>query len=66
MRGEKPMSYGVRQNGKFIFCANCGKVVSENGQYSANFCYNCGNPLKMSAIEQRENEIAEAVKNAEN
>lgn len=58
------MNYGVKQNGKFIFCANCGRVISQEGEYNANFCYVCGNPLKIEAIEAREREIAEAVKNA--
>lgn len=55
------MSYGVRQDGKHIFCAQCGRVISESGEYKSNFCFVCGNPLKISAIAQREAEIEEAI-----
>lgn len=55
------MSYGVKQNGKFIFCAKCGRVVSEDGEYSANYCFVCGNPLKIEAIAEREQEIEDAI-----
>lgn len=58
------MSYGIKQNGSFIFCAKCGRVVSDTGEYSANYCFACGNPLKAEAIMERENEIAEAIKNS--
>ena len=53
------MEYGVKNMGNYVFCANCGRIISENGEYEANFCFVCGNPLKMKAIEQKEQEIQE-------
>jgi rRNA maturation endonuclease Nob1 len=57
------MEYGTKLIGEIVFCANCGRVVSQNGVYDANFCFVCGNPLKPDAVSMREQEIAEAIKN---
>jgi len=51
------MQYGIKQIGKIIFCANCGKVISQTGEYESNFCYSCGNPISMEGIELKEQEI---------
>ena len=48
------MKFGIKQQNNFIFCANCGRVVSEDGSYDSNYCFVCGNPLKLDAIEQTE------------
>lgn len=53
------MEYGVKNLGEFVFCANCGRLISQNGEYDANFCFVCGAPLKMEAIERKEQEIKE-------
>jgi predicted amidophosphoribosyltransferase len=51
------MKYGIKQQNNFIFCANCGRVISENGSYDAKYCFVCGNPLKIEAVEETENRI---------
>ncbi|MDD4210882.1 MAG: hypothetical protein PHC46_00615 [Clostridia bacterium] len=51
------MNFGIKQQNNFIFCANCGRVVSENGLYDAKYCFVCGNPLKIEAVEETEERI---------
>lgn len=57
------MEYGIKTIGKNVFCANCGRLVSPNGEYEENFCFVCGTPLKMAAIEMKEQEIKEIEQN---
>lgn len=57
------MEYGVKNMGDNVFCANCGRLISQNGEYDANFCFVCGAPLKMAAIEMKEKEIKEIEEN---
>jgi predicted amidophosphoribosyltransferase len=57
------MNYGIKQQGKFIFCANCGRVISETGEYQSNFCFVCGNPLKIDAINKHEAVLEETKAN---
>lgn len=54
------MEYGTKKIGEIVFCANCGRVVSQNGEFDSNFCFVCGNPLKPTAVAMREQEIAQA------
>ncbi len=45
------MKYGIEQSENLIFkCANCGEVVSNNGELNKNFCSSCGAPLTPFAI----------------
>lgn len=57
------MNFGIKTQGKYIFCANCGRVVSETGEYDAHYCFKCGNPLKIDAIQAKEKEVLEIEKN---
>lgn len=51
------MEYGVKTSGTFVFCANCGRLISKDGTVDANFCFVCGNPLNSVGIEMKEKEI---------
>jgi len=56
------MKYGIREHGSTIYCANCGRIISETGSYSDKYCKECGNPLIQDAIinsEIRENDLKE-------
>ncbi len=55
------MKYGINQNENLIKCANCNEVVSNNGEFTVNFCSKCGAPLSVSAIADFE-ERKDAVK----
>ena len=45
------MKYGIEQNENLIFkCANCGEIISNNGELNKNYCSNCGAPLTPIAI----------------
>jgi len=57
------MEYGVKNMGENIFCANCGRLISQTGEYDSNFCFVCGAPLKLEAIEMKEKEIKEIEEN---
>jgi len=54
------MKYGIRENGSTIYCANCGRIISQTGSYSDKYCKECGSPLMQDAIIQaeiRENDL---------
>ena len=51
------MKYGIEEKENIVKCANCGRIISKDGNYKDNFCYHCGNPLKLDAIDTKENEI---------
>ena len=53
------MEYGIKKIDEITFCANCGRVVSETGEFNDNFCFKCGNPLKIEALLEREKELSE-------
>lgn len=46
------MKFGITQVGEDIFCENCKKIISTNGEYSQNYCSNCGAPLKSASVEE--------------
>ena len=39
------MKYGIEYDELNIKCANCGNVVSQNGELEGNYCDKCGTPL---------------------
>jgi|LGOV01.1.fsa_nt_gb uncharacterized OB-fold protein len=45
------MKFGIEQvKGKTI-CANCGRMISPDLDLKANYCFYCGTPLSITAIE---------------
>jgi|GEM_PF-3951991 DNA-directed RNA polymerase subunit M/transcription elongation factor TFIIS len=57
------MNFGIKQLSKNIFCANCGRLITKQGEFDANYCFVCGNPLKAKAIEEKQQEVNEYEKN---
>lgn len=53
------MEFGIKTIGKNKFCANCGRLIVQDKEVTSNYCFVCGAPLKMEAIEAKEKEVIE-------
>lgn len=57
------MKYGIEQNAYVIKCANCKKIVANDGELKQNYCDECGAPLSMNAIVNYEIQLEDAQRN---
>ena len=71
------MKYGYKDAHGLMKCANCETVVGKDDKIFCDFCYKCGNPITINAVEKRGEEytnqriklvyeIKKAVDNGEN